>query len=353
MPHLVSAFRRASSPVGPILIAVAVVGVAALLWKVADVFMIAFGAILVAATLRAAMDPVMRWSGMRERWALLTVVAVLLLVGSLLSWQFGRQAAQQFAEMRVQLPEALEKFQVWLSESKAGQIVLETVKKAGEEGGSVANAGMALGATLNGVGDVLLILVVGIYLAADPRLYRDGALRLLPVARRPQVGEALDEAGNALRKWLLAQLVIMGAVGVMTGVGLALLGVPLWLSLGLLSGLLEFVPVVGPLVALVPGVLLAFAQGPTTAVYVLGLYLLVQQIESNILTPLIQRWAAELAPVLALLAIVAGGLLFGVLGVVFATPLAVVVVVLVRRLYVEDTLESGPATVRTPARGAK
>ena len=170
MPHLVSAFRRASSPVGPILIAVAVVGVAALLWKVADVFMIAFGAILVAATLRAAMDPVMRWSGMRERWALLTVVAVLLLVGSLLSWQFGRQAAQQFAEMRVQLPEALEKFQVWLSESKAGQIVLETVKKAGEEGGSVANAGMALGATLNGVGDVLLILVVGIYLAADPRL---------------------------------------------------------------------------------------------------------------------------------------------------------------------------------------
>ena len=353
MPHLVSAPRRASSPIRPILIAVAVVGVAALLWSVADVFMIAFGGILVAATLRAAMDPVMRWTGMQERWALVTVVIVLLLVGGLLSWQFGRQAAQQFAEMRVQLPEALEKFQAWLAESKPGQIALETLHKAGEEGGSVANAGVALGATLNGVGDVLLILVVGIYLAADPRLYRNGLLRLLPVSRRPQVGGALDEAGHALRKWLLAQLLIMAAVGVMIAVGLALLGVPLWLSLGLLSGLLEFVPVIGPLVALVPGVLLAFAQGPATALYVLGLYLLVQQIESNILTPLIQRWAAELAPVLALLAIVAGGLLFGVLGVVFATPLAVVVVVLVRRLYVEDTLESGAAPGRLATRESK
>jgi predicted PurR-regulated permease PerM len=135
----------------------------------------------------------------------------------------------------------------------------------------------------------------------------------------------------------------MVAVGVMTGIGLALLRVPLSLSLGLLAGLFEFVPVVGPIAAAVPGVLLAFAAGPQTAFYVLVLYVVVQQIESNILTPLIQRWAVELPPVIALLSIVACGLLFGPMGVIFATPMAVVVMAMVQHLYVEDTLENGRA----------
>jgi predicted PurR-regulated permease PerM len=108
--------------------------------------------------------------------------------------------------------------------------------------------------------------------------------------------------------------------------------------------LFEFVPVVGPIVSAVPGVLLAFSKGPETAVYATLVYIAVQQIESNVLTPLIQRWAVELPPVIALLSIVVCGLLFGVMGVIFATPIAVVVMAMVQHLYVEDTLEknSGP-----------
>jgi predicted PurR-regulated permease PerM len=185
-------------------------------------------------------------------------------------------------------------------------------------------------------------------------LYRNGALRLLPPVRRPQVGRALDDAGRALRKWLVAQIIVMIAVGLMSGVGLAMLGVPLALSLGLLAGLLEFIPVVGPIVSAIPGVLLAFAKGPETALYVVILYVVVQQIESNILTPLIQRWAVELPPVIALLSIVACGLLFGVMGVIFATPMAVVIMAMVQHLYVEDTLENGrtgPKRLRAPVAG--
>jgi len=133
-------------------------------------------------------------------------------------------------------------------------------------------------------------------------------------------------------------------VGTMTGVGLALIGVPLSLSLGLVAGLLEFIPVVGPILAAVPGVLLAFSAGPQSAAYAVLLYISVQQIESNILTPLVQRWAVELPPVVALLSIVAAGLVFGVMGVIFATPMAVVVMALVRHLYVEDTLEKNRPT---------
>ena len=125
----------------------------------------------------------------------------------------------------------------------------------------------------------------------------------------------------------------------LTGSALAVLGMPLAMSLGVVAGILEFIPVIGPILAAVPGVLLAFSKGPEMALYVTLVYIAVQQIESNVITPLVQRWAVRLPPVIGLLAVVACGLLFGVLGVVFAMPIAVVVMVMVKKLYVEDTLE--------------
>ena len=324
-----------------ILIAIALLALAAILWTVADVLVIAFGAIVFATVLRALSEPLARVTGWRNRWALVAVVLGLLVLSALLCWFFGHQVAQQFVEMRERLPAALEKVRQWIAGSTVGQAALDMLKQTPEGGNHLANAGTALGATLSGLGNVLIIIFGGIYLAADPPLYRNGALRLLPPRRRPQVGRAIDDAGVALRKWLVAQIIVMVAVGVMTGIGLAVLGVPLWFSLGLLAGLLEFVPVVGPIVSAVPGVLLGFTQGPETAFYVLLLYIAVQQIESNLLTPVVQRWAVELPPVIALLSIVACGLLFGVMGVIFATPMAVVVMAMVQHLYVEDTLENG------------
>ena len=334
-----------------ILIAIALLAVAAIIWTIADVLVIAFGAIVFATVLRVLTEAVSRLTHWPERWALVFVIGTLLAALGLLFWLFGRQAANQFAEMREQLPLAVEKFRTWIAESKLGQLVLDSFKQSADGGGSLAKAGMALGATAGGIGNLLVILFAGVYLAADPALYRNGALRLLPPSRRAQVGRALDDAGLALRKWLVAQLIIMIAVGLMTGIGLALLGVPLSLSLGLLAGLLEFVPVVGPIAAAVPAVLLAFATGPQTAIYVMILYVAVQQIESNILTPLIQRWAVELPPVIALLSIVACGLLFGVMGVIFATPMAVAVMAMVQHLYIEDTLENGRSGTKRRAAG--
>jgi predicted PurR-regulated permease PerM len=337
-----------------ILIAITLLALAAIIWTISDVLVIAFGAIVFATVLRVLTEPLARVTGWPERWALVAVVVGLIGIVGVLFWLFGRQAANQFAEMREQLPLAAEKFQKWLAESKLGQMALDLVKQTSNGGNSADKAGIALGATAGGIGNFLIILFAGVYLAADPMLYRNGALRLLPPVRRPQVGRALDDAGRALRKWLVAQIIVMIAVGLMSGVGLAMLGVPLALSLGLLAGLLEFIPVVGPIVSAIPGVLLAFAKGPETALYVVILYVVVQQIESNILTPLIQRWAVELPPVIALLSIVACGLLFGVMGVIFATPMAVVIMAMVQHLYVEDTLENGrtgPKRLRAPVAG--
>ncbi len=322
-----------------IIIAIALLALAMLMWKVVDVFVIAFGGMVFATILRAMAEPLAQRTALSPRMSLLVVVIVLVVSSGLMFWLFGHQAIQQFEQLRKELPAAAEKFQGWFSESRIGQVVGDSLRQAAEDGNPVSQAGLALGATIGGIGNLVLIMVVAVYFAADPPMYREGALRLLPPARRPQVRLALNEAAAALRKWLLAQFIIMVAVGTLVGVGLALLGVPLALSLGLIAGLMEFIPIVGPIVAAIPGILLAFAVGPETAIYVIIFYIGVQQIEGNVLTPLIQRWAVHLPPVVAVLSILVAGILFGILGVIFATPIAVVVMAMVKHLYVEDTLE--------------
>ena len=130
----------------------------------------------------------------------------------------------------------------------------------------------------------------------------------------------------------------MAAVAVLSGVGLWLIGVPLALALGLIAGLLDFIPYVGPWLGAAPAVLLALAEGPAEAVWTAILFLVIQQVEGNVLMPVIQKRASALPPVLTILAVVAFGVLFGFMGVFLATPLLLVLIILVRMIYVEDVL---------------
>lgn len=312
---------------------------AAIVWLVAEALIIAFGGIVLATVLLSLSRPLERRLHLGSRWSLLIVVIALLLVGTGFGWLFGNEVASEFRELQQRLPDAARTFVQWLQGSPAGRMIVDSVQQAGANTEALSQAGALVSSVAGATANLLLVLFLGIYFAADPELYRSGALRLVPLRRRGQVKRAFDDAGVALRKWLVAQIVAMVAVGVLTGVALGLVGVPLALSLGVLAGLLEFVPVIGPILAAVPGLLLAFSHGPNTVLYAAIIYVAVQQIESNLITPLVQRWAVKLPPVIGLLSIVACGLLFGVPGVIFAMPIAVVAMVLIKDLYVEDTLE--------------
>jgi predicted PurR-regulated permease PerM len=148
----------------------------------------------------------------------------------------------------------------------------------------------------------------------------------------------MQGCGGALRLWLLGQLASMVIVGVLTGVGLWLVGLPSPFVLGLLAGLAEFVPIIGPILAAIPGLVLALSYGTEMVVWVLAVYVIVQQIESYVILPVVQRKAVSLPPALTLFAVVAMGVLFGPLGLLFATPLTVVAFVLVKKLYLVDAL---------------
>jgi predicted PurR-regulated permease PerM len=147
---------------------------------------------------------------------------------------------------------------------------------------------------------------------------------------------AVEEAAQSLRKWLVGTGLAMIAMGVLIAAGAAMLGLPAPLALGLLAGLAEFVPIVGAILSAIPGLLLAASQSTQTLIYALVFYIAAHQFEGHVLIPLIQRRVVKVPPALTLFSVLAFGLLFGPIGVMLATPLAVVVLVLVRRLYLDE-----------------
>ncbi len=322
-----------------ILIALCLTALAVILWKISDVVTVAFGGVVGAAVLRGLAIPLSHRTKLSENWSITIVLVGLIAVFSLTSYLFGRQIAHQANELERLIPQAVHDITTSLQKSKLGSAFVERVKQSAGDSAVLSHVGLAAGALVGGIADALLIFFLSIYFAYNPREYLDGFLRLVPPRRRRQVESALVDSGEALLKWLRAQLSAMVLIGLLVGVGMACLGLPLALLLGVVAGLLEFVPVVGAILFTIPGVLVAFTQGPETALYALLIYVAVQQLESNIVIPLLQRWAVRLPPAITLLSVVIGGILLGAPGVVFATPLAVVAMMLVKHLYMEDTLE--------------
>lgn len=322
------------------LIGLLLVGLALLAWRLAEVLILVFGAALVAVILRAIADPITEKTRLPSRLALLVAVLFVLGLIGLTGWLFGSEIATQASTLRETLPAAWKSFEARLGDTQIGERILGALRDAAEGGGSSVASELGRFALTFGsaVADFLLVLVAGVFLAAEPRLYRRGLVKLFPPRRHDEVASALDNTGRALRKWLLGQLISMTIIGVFTGLGLWLVGVPSAHMLGLIAGLAEFVPLLGPIIAAVPGLLLALLVGPETALWALGVYLVIQQVESNLVTPLVEKKAVSIPPVVTLFGVLALGVIFGVLGILLAAPLIVVIYVLVKQLYVRGAL---------------
>lgn len=188
--------------------------------------------------------------------------------------------------------------------------------------------------TLSAISALLLTTVIAIYLAAEPKTYRRGVMHLIPERARPRAAKVMDETAEMLRKWLLAQLVAMAVIGAVTTGVLMLLDVEAAFALGIIAGLLEFVPIAGPIIAAIPAIGMAFLQSPQTALYVTIAFIVIQQLESNVLTPLVMKHGLEMPPILTLASQGIMTLLFGFLGLLVAVPLAAAIIVPVQMLYV-------------------
>jgi predicted PurR-regulated permease PerM len=308
-------------------------------WQVVDVLLLVFAAVLVATALRALADLVERYTPLPAGWALACAIASVIATLALAAWLFGSEVQRQVVELRDALPRAWETLK-----AKFGNMAWFDTLQARVDGGFGGMSGVlasvrwAATSLLAIVANVLLVGFGAIYIATQPDLYRTGLLALVPPKLRGRAESALEACGGALRLWVVGQLVAMVIVGVLTGVGLWLVGLPSAFALGLIAGVAEFVPILGPLLAAVPGLMLAVAEGPQMVLWVVAVYLAVQQIENHVVMPVVQRRAVSLPPALTLFSVVAMAIVFGPLGLLLATPLTVVAFVLVKKLYIVDTL---------------
>lgn len=331
-----------------LLIAVAVVVTLAFLWSMVGVLILVFAAVVVAVVLRMIADPIARWLPIGDTGAV--ALAVLLVVAVIAGFGFllGSRLNDEFSDLTKALPVALQDFERRLTLFPLGNRMMAAIGEydfsgtnvVGRLGGLVMSLGTA-------IADFLLIVFGAIFIAAHPELYKRGLLKLIPKRGRDNVGEALDDSGRALRRWLYGQLVAMVLIGVLTWLGLWMIGLPSAVALGLIAGAAEIVPYVGPVVSAIPGLLLALLQGPEMVLWTLFVYVAVQQVEGALIMPIVQQKAVALPPALTLFGVIGAGLLFGFVGLIFAAPLLVVAYVLIKKLYVRDALDT-----ETPIPGA-
>jgi predicted PurR-regulated permease PerM len=180
--------------------------------------------------------------------------------------------------------------------------------------------------------------MLAIYVAADPGLYHRGIMHLVPHRHRARAGDVLSQMATILRRWMRAQLIGMITIGVVTTIVLYALGIPAALPLGILAGLLEFIPNVGPLLSAAPAVLMGFIDGPQKALSVAIAYMVIQQLENHLLIPILMHEGVDLPPVLTIIAQALMALVFGFLGLLIAVPLLAIVMVGVKTLYVEGVV---------------
>ena len=321
-----------------VFIAVAVAALAAAAWLLRDVIILAFGAVIVAMLLRLGAEPFLRWMPKYAAMALSGLLIAAALAG--IGYLFARHVGGQLQDL---VQKADDAFKVITERLQASELAKRLVPKEGGLDLSPSTIFASLFSVSARFFEALVVMVIsGIYLAAQPEMYRHGLIQLFPPRLHRNAERAVAEIGTALRLWLLGQLIQMAVIGIITTFAVWMIGLPAPLALGLIAGLAEFVPYIGPIVASFPAILVASTQGTEAMIWTVVAYLVIHQIEGNLIAPLIQRHMILIPPALTLLGIVAIDYLFGTYAIVLAAPLVIAIFIAVKRLYIRDTL--GEAT---------
>ena len=333
-----------------VIVVILILSVVAVLWIILPVLLMAFIGALIAIMVQGLANLVNRYLRVQRGFALPVVLILLFLLGGCLVWLTGSRISEQFAQFTSMIPTSKIRLDELLRRYPWGRFILDSMKATKWD----MTEGLQIFTSITKIATSAVDLIVGIvvimfaaiYFSLNPDIYIRGMVALVPKGKSLRFGEVLEETASALRYWVLGQGMAMLAMAVLTGLGLWLVGVPLAFLLGLITGLLNIVPYLGAILGAVPGALVALTVDMDTVYYAMAVYFVVHQLDGYIIPPIVQTKAIRLPPGLILLAVVAFGLIFGLVGVLVATPLTVVAIVWIKLLYVHDTLEKPVETER-------
>ncbi|MBK0377853.1 AI-2E family transporter [Mucilaginibacter segetis] len=282
-------------------------------------------------------------AGLLHRWlhlpykvsVLLSVLLNFILLAGFF-WFVGARLQDQVTQLSETLPRTISHAKDWLKQYPAGDKVAEYLNSSGDTGKSVSILKKFFSSSFGILSDVYIILLLGLFFTASPKVYKKGVIRLLPPQAKEKGDQIMDKMHRVLKDWIKGQLFGFMFIAVLTAIGLWIMGMPLILTLALIAGLMNFIPNFGPIIALVPALLLALMQGTDTALLVFGLYTGIQVVQSAVTQPLIQKKMVSMPPALVIFGQVAMGLLSGFWGVLLATPVIAVLMTLVDQLYIKQ-----------------
>lgn len=279
--------------------------------------------------------------------ALTITIAVTTGVITLLMLTVYPNFSKEVVTLKSTIPEASNKVREIIDSNEALDYILNPIIRSIEIERSDTNGYVAtFFSSIFGVaGDFYIIIFLGFLLMAQPSIYINGFVSLFPKKNKQRLREVLSLVGKTLRNWLLGKLLAMLVVGVMTSIGLYIIGVPLPLTLGIITALLAFIPNIGPLLSLIPALLVAFSESPQLALTTLIVYLFIQAVESNFITPFIHRKLISMPMAMVLIAQVLLAIFTGYLGLIFAVPIVAIVMVLIKTYYLQDVLHDKNITI--------
>lgn len=325
--------------------AIALMVILILIIRVAfNVLLMVLAGTLIAVYFNGLADVVERHTPLSRRISMLiSVIGTFALIG-LLFWFMGTKIQHQINALSQDFPRLISKLESQVRELPMGAKMLDNV--SGDNSQKVVNTAQNFFRTSFGVlGDIYIIIFLGIFFTVSPSLYKNGIIKLVPRKGQPKAREIIDRLSLVLKGWLKGMMIAMVLIAVLSFAGLTIIGIPMALALAVIAGILNFIPNFGPIMAMVPAVLLGLVDSTQTAIIVAALYILIQTLESNVITPTIQRRMINLPPALLIISQLMMGTLSGALGIILATPMLAIVMVLVEELYAKENNKEDIAAV--------
>ena len=314
---------------------VALLVVVILIARVAfNVLLMILAGSLIAVYFHGLGDLIERKFHLNRRLSMMVSIAGSFIILGILFWFMGTKFQDQISYLNESLPNTITNVKVKLNESSTGRKVLTYV--SGDNSEKLFSTAQRFFSTSFGfLGNLYVILLLSAFFTAQPSLYKDGILKLIPSDNKPLAKKTIDRISLALKGWLKGTMLSMLLITILIAIGLSVMGIPAAFVLAMLTGLLKLIPNFGSMAAMVPGVLLALTVSTNTAVIVALIYIVSQTVVSNIVTPLIQKRMINLPPALTIISQVIMGTLSGALGIILAVPLLAIVIILIDELYVK------------------
>jgi len=313
-------------------------------WYAIDVWLLTFAGMLFAIFLRTLNNLIKSKIHLSDSWSMTLVLGILAITLISVIGLLTPLISEQIDKLSIEIPNAWIKLQ----QSLSSFLNIKSISSIYHDSDlyqffpqrkNILNQTANLFSTTFGfLGSIVVFLFIGIFLAYDPHTYQQGFLKLIPSNKRKNTKALFENLTLTLRWWLIGKLISMIIVGILTSFGLWMLDIPLALTLGLLAAILTFIPNIGPIFSAIPAILMALIQSSAIAFYVIILYIIIQTIESYLITPIIQKKMISLPPVLIIITQLLMALFTGILGLALATPLLAVLSVLIKMLYIDKEL---------------